>query len=103
MPTSVTAFGDYGGGTGVDIAKYIASVPVDPLTGKTGSTQSITGVACGITPGVLNSAFIYEYYSDGTNYELRSAIESVDNCSAIQNDGKSDNFYELGTNPGMAW
>ena len=102
--SSVTNFGAT---VGLDISKYLSVVPEDPLTGVTGTTQNVVGPAsgtvCTLSLAVANTTMIYEFYSDGTNYELRAKLESADECNAVRGDGKSDGFYELGTNPGMTW
>lgn len=91
-------------GGGLDISKYLSVLPLDPVNDGTGNTTQtiVAGTPC--TAGsTAKNAMNYQYRSDGSVYELRVQLESLDNCNAVKNDGKSDNYYELGTNPGMGW
>lgn len=91
-------------GAALDVGKYLSVVPQDPLTGVTGTTQYVKG-DCTAQTGVNNNTMHYQFKSDAvtSTYELRTQLESTDNCGAVKGDGKVDAYYELGTNPGMAW
>ncbi|MFH1971266.1 MAG: prepilin-type N-terminal cleavage/methylation domain-containing protein [Patescibacteria group bacterium] len=90
-------------GSGLDISKYLSVVPQDPINdGSTASlqvaTKAVTDCAAG-TDQKIN--MIYEYWSDGNVYILKARLESLDNCGAIRGDGNDNNYYEIGTAPGM--
>lgn len=97
--TDVTEFPN-GNVTDLNISKYLSVVPQDPYT-STSLPQVLgeTGGACsGATAGAL-SDLKYEFESDGDTYVLRARLESEENCPAILNDGNSDDYFELGTDP----
>lgn len=90
-------------GSGLDISKYLSVVPQDPINdGSTASLQVATKAAIDCAAGTdQKQNMIYEYWSDGNVYILRGRLESLDNCGAIRGDGNDDNYYEIGTAPGM--
>jgi prepilin-type N-terminal cleavage/methylation domain-containing protein len=85
-------------GSTMDISKYLSVVPEDPYHG-TGTTQLVTdGSACTVAAGTP----AYQFSADGDTYELRSRMESKENCNAVDKDGGEDaNYYEIGTDPGL--
>jgi hypothetical protein len=93
------------GDPGIDISKYLSVIPQDPAYDTTGNTRIIsapTGGATVCTDGsVAKSAMTYDFASDGNTYVIRARLESKDNCAIIQNDGKSSDFYEMGTAPAL--
>ncbi|MFH0864181.1 MAG: prepilin-type N-terminal cleavage/methylation domain-containing protein [Candidatus Gottesmanbacteria bacterium] len=90
----------FGGGLGIDISKYIPSIPQDPSYSSGGDLQIAKGDC--IT-GTATSTMQYEFSSNGTTYILRSRLESVSNCRLLSDDGNNDDYYELGTQPGLKW
>lgn len=94
--TSVTDFA----GSGLDISKYLSVVPQDPSNdGTTDSARYVDSSCSGVD--TTKDAMIYEFWSDGDVYVLRSRLESADNCNALIQDGNVDAYYELGTDPGL--
>lgn len=92
---------NFAGMTGFDVGKYLSVVPQDPIMDGTGKTQYVKS-DCTLATGINDSAMKYEFNSDGVNYELRAHIESGDNCSAVKNlPTPLDDFYRLGTDPGL--
>jgi type II secretory pathway pseudopilin PulG len=87
-------------GNGMDISKYISVIPQDPVNDGTGDNVQVITSGCGVGSSTKGS-MVYEYQSDGDTYELRTRLESKDNCSAIAQDGNDDNYYEVGTDPGL--
>lgn len=96
-PTTTTAFV-----TGCDISKYLSTVPVDPIYAAAGTTQAANG-DCTVNAAANKSDFAYRFFSDQTTgtYVLRGKLESVENCNALAQDGNNDNYYEIGTDPGL--
>lgn len=89
-------------GSGLDVSKYLSTFPLDPINNGTGdSTQAVVGASPCTAGTSAKNAMNYEYNSDGSVYVLRIRMESLDNCGAIMNDGNGDNYYELGTDPGL--
>jgi len=89
-------------GAGLDISKYLSTLPLDPANNGTAvATQTIiNGAPC--TAGTTNkNAMNYQFKSDTNVYVLRVQMESLENCGAVTNDGNSDIYYELGTDPGL--
>ncbi len=78
-------------GTGwvaVDVANYLATLPIDPKNSATFTDASGT-------PGVTGT---YYYASDGSGYELNCYLESGDNKDKYKTDGGNDDTrYEVGT------
>jgi prepilin-type N-terminal cleavage/methylation domain-containing protein len=94
--TNVTDFD----GNGLDISKYISVIPQDPI--NDGSADSVQAIAAGCTTGTTpKNTMVYEYASDGDTYVIRARLESTDNCNVISEDGNLDDYYELGTDPGL--
>ncbi len=94
--TSVTDFD----GNGLDISKYLSVVPQDPV--NDGSADNIQVLLSTCDHGTTTKgAMVYEYASDGDTYVLRARLESADNCNAITQDGNNNDYYELGTDPGL--
>lgn len=89
---------------GMDISKYLSGIPQDPMYKAVADTiQTSTGASCptGITT-TARSAMVYEFSSDGQTYELRSYLESKDNCETLTKDnGNNTDRYELGNDPGL--
>lgn len=87
-------------GNGLDISKYLSAMPQDPsYENTTDQLQYVTSSCDGGT--TTKNAMVYEYRSDGDTYVLRSRLESSDNCNAITQDGNNDDYYEIGTDPGL--
>ena len=96
---TTTPVTDFDGG-GLNISKYLSVVPQDPAYDPVGGSMQI--IAPGCTVGVTDKGSItYQYWSDGDTYILRANLESLDNCSAVQNDGNNNGTYEIGTDPGL--
>jgi len=90
----------FAGMAGFDVSKYLSVVPQDPIMDGTGKTQ-VVNADCSLTPGVADSAMTYQFKSDGNVYELRTRLESVDNCSAVKNMPNADGYYKMGIAPGL--
>lgn len=89
-------------GGGLDVSKYLSTFPLDPVNNGTGdSTQAVVGGAPCTAGTSAKNAMNYAYKSDGSVYVLHVRMESLDNCAAVWNDGNQNNFYELGTDPGL--
>lgn len=87
---------------GVDVSKYISTIPEDPAYETTGTLQTTSGACPGTAASTNKSAMVYTFESDGSTYVLTSKLESLDNCKAANTDGgPSDAFYEIGTDPGL--
>ena len=91
---------------GMDISKYISTIPQDPSYLSTTATQVTAGTSCtAATPGTESKAvgaMVYSFKSDGNTYELNSFLESNNNCQTVANDGgNAADVYELGTSAGL--
>ena len=91
---------------GMDISKYLSTIPQDPMFNAAAATLVTDGTLCTTaTPGtasILAGSMVYTFESDGSTYELNSYLESKDNCAAAANDGgNAGGVYELGTSPGL--
>lgn len=88
---------------GVDISKYISTIPSDPAYENVATTIQTTSGACpGTAASTAKSAMVYSFESDGSTYVLTAKLESLDNCKAANEDGgPSDAAYEIGTDPGL--
>jgi len=65
----------------VDLCAYLGTLPRDPTN---------TGSLC------------YRYVASGNTYELNVKLEHPNNATKMQNDGgNSNNWYEVGTDPGL--
>jgi len=65
------------------LGKFIATLPVDPVNDA-------------------GLGYVYTFVSDGTNYELSTVLESVDNVAKMTTDGGSSaSLYEIGTSLGL--
>lgn len=95
----------FGGTNGQDISKYLSVTPQDPAYDAAGGAMQIatSGCTAPATGTVTKATITYEYSSDGNVYILRSRLESMDNCKTLSQDGNTDEYYELGTEPGLAW
>lgn len=86
---------------GMDVSKYLSTIPQDPQFTSTTATQVTNGTTCTTTPGkgsVAAGAMVYTFKSDGDTYELNSYMESGDNCQAVANEGgNAAGLYEVGT------
>jgi len=91
----------FGGGTGIDISKYINSVPQDPSYDSAGGNIQIAKGDCTTTNNTKDQ-MQYEFSSDGTTYILQSRMESVNNCNLLSQDS-DPNYYELGTQKDLKW
>ena len=89
-------------GSGLNISKYLSVGPKDPSNDGTGTTTQTIVAGSPCTAGsTAKNAMNYQYKSDGNVYVLRVQLESLDNCDAVKNDGNSDNYFEVGTDPGL--
>lgn len=88
---------------GVDISKYLSTIPQDPQYENVATTIQTTNGACpGTVASTAKSAMIYSFVSDGSVYVLTGHMESLDNCKATNEDGgPSTALYEIGTAPGL--
>jgi len=87
---------------GLDVCKYLSTLPQDPRHDTAGNTQATDGTGCGTaTPGKVNKTgaeMIYTFTTDGDTYEIDSFLESTDNCTIVNGDGgNNDAAYEIGT------
>lgn len=86
---------------GMDVSKYLSTIPQDPKFTSTTATQVTDGTNCTTTPGqgsVGVGLMYYTFKSNGDTYELNSYMESGDNCQAVANEGGDDvGVYEVGT------
>lgn len=88
---------------GMDISKYISTIPQDPgYENSTDTVQTSDGTNCtSATPGtasIQKDAMVYTFKSNGSTYELNAYLESTDNCKAVLGDGgNATGVYELGT------
>jgi prepilin-type N-terminal cleavage/methylation domain-containing protein len=86
---------------GVDISKYLATIPQDPQFGATGTNIQTTNGTCGATPGTApidKAAMVYSFSSNGDTYEINAYLESTDNCAIPKDDGGNNAAkYEMGT------
>lgn len=85
---------------GVDISKYLATIPQDPQYKAVAETIKVTAGVCGTTSTTTQarSAMVYTFTSDGDTYELNAYLESDDNCAATGEDGGNDaTKHEIGT------
>ena len=94
--TDVTNFA----GTGLDISKYLSVAPQDPVNDGSANTTQVANTTC-VAGTAAKNTMNYQFITDGDTYVLRTRVESLENCDAIDNDGNADNFYELGTDPGL--
>jgi prepilin-type N-terminal cleavage/methylation domain-containing protein len=94
--TDVTNFD----GNGLDISRYISVIPEDPSNDGSGDNIQVALGSC-TSGSTTKSAMVYEYASDGDTYVLRARLESLDNCNALTQDGNSDDYYQIGTDPGL--
>lgn len=91
-------------GLGMDVSKYLSVLPLDPANdGTPVTTQTVVGAAPCTAGTTAKNLMNYQYRSDGSVYELRVKLESLDNCNAVYNDGNPDSYYEIGTKPGVSW
>lgn len=88
------------GGTTLDVSKYISVVPQDPSYDSAGGALQVVTSACA-AGSTTKDLMAYEFTSDGSVYVLRGRLESVDNCKAVTQDGLSDDYFEIGTAPGL--
>ena len=94
--TNSTPVANFDGG-GLDVSKYLSVAPQNPG----GNTQYIDG-SCA-KHSATSGDMAYQYRSDGSVYIVRARVESGTNCNVVQTDGNSDDFYELGTAPGLTF
>lgn len=91
-------------GLGLDVSKYLSVMPLDPVNdGTVTTTQTVVGGAPCTAGTTAKNGMNYQYRSDGSVYELRVKMESLDNCNAVYNDGNQDSYFEIGTKPGVSW
>lgn len=84
---------------GIDVGKYIAILPDDPMHLK--DSLALVTISDGTTT-VSRDLMRYYFASDGTNYEINSYLESADNNSRALDTGdggNNDKRYEIGTAP----
>lgn len=82
---------------GMDVSKYLSTLPLDPRQSATDVTVLSDG-----TTQIAAGAMVYSFTSNGQTYELNAYIESTDNVAIPTNDGgTSATVYEIGTDPGL--
>ena len=93
---------------GMDISKYLSTIPQDPSYAADATTIQTTDGTCGATPGTAQtakSAMIYSFTSDGSGYVLSARLESTENCAVPSGDGNSAGasaaLYQIGNDPGL--
>jgi type IV pilus assembly protein PilA len=93
---------------GMNIGKYLSTIPQDPTYGTDAVTkiQTVAGTNCDAANPDVNMTYtkkqmVYTFTSNGSEYVLSAHLESATNCKAVSNDGKLDDLYELGTAPGL--
>ena len=87
-PSSSTAGGNW---VKMDLSGYILNLPTDPKNGKAFTDckgNKVTGE--------------YQFMSDGTYYVLRTRLEEESNCKYYTDDKNANNWYEVGTAPGLS-
>lgn len=99
--TPVTNFAGMGG---FNIGKYTPFVPQDPVY-DAGSAESVlvltySGGVCERVP-VSKNNMGYIFWSDGETYVLQTRMESMASCDTIIEDGNPDDYFQLGTDPGL--
>ena len=83
---------------GMDICKYLSTIPQDPRATAAEATKVADGDCTTTTGSVAAGSMIYTFITDGDTYEVNSYMESMDNCKVLSGDGGSnDDIYELGT------
>ena len=87
-------------GNGLDISKYLPTIPKDPSYSASGGDVRVVLKNCTSATANKNS-MVYEYKSDGSTYVLRARFESLGSCTTITEDGYPSDYYELGTDPGL--
>ncbi len=86
--------------SGLDLSKYLPTVPQDPSYSTGGGSVQVIGASC--SAGTMaKSAISYQFWNDGNTYILRANMESLSNCPSVQNDGNNNVTYEVGTEPGL--
>jgi len=93
--TDTSACADCDSGTGSQAVTGAGWVKFAIPAGKTGLSKFIPA----LPRDPLNSGVnVYSYGSDATNYELNTALESVDNAAKMTTDGGNNaNAFEVGT------
>lgn len=90
-------------GAGLDLSKYLSVVPQDP--GGTSVHVKNDANCNNATNETDSAAKAFQFKSDSVSntYVLRGQLESTlpSNCEKVKNDGNSDVYYELGTDPGL--
>jgi prepilin-type N-terminal cleavage/methylation domain-containing protein len=87
-------------GNGLDVSKYLPSIPQDPAYDTGGGSVRVVLMDCTSIPASKDT-MVYEYKSDGDTYVIRTRLESASNCQTITQDGYASNYFELGTDPGL--
>ncbi len=85
-----------------DVSKYLSYMPQDPSYQASGALKGLvfTGGSC--IMGSLNSSDMqYRLWGNGTQYIVRSNIQSTTNCNAVTKDGNNNSTFEMGTEPGL--
>ncbi len=85
---------------GLDLSKYLPTVPQDPSYSAGGGSTQVIGASCAVG-SMAKSTIGYQLWSDGNTYIVRSNMESLSNCPNVQNDGNNNATYEVGTEPGL--
>lgn len=96
VPSSSAAVGatqktDGSGWVPMNLSSKLATLPVDPVNGRTLSD-------------VLGSKVLgeYQFISDGVYYVLRTHLEAEVNRDKYAKDGNDNSWYEVGTAPGLS-
>lgn len=87
-------------GGSMDISKYLSVAPQDPIFDSAGGSVQVTKGDC-TAAETTKDAVKYNFRSEGNVYVLRAQLESVDNCKILSQDGNNDDYYEIGTDPGL--
>lgn len=87
-------------GSGLNLSRYLPVVPQDPSYKPAGGNIQIISTSC--SKGTISQNVIsYQFWSDGDTYILRANLESLSNCTLVENDGNNNSTYETGTEPGL--
>lgn len=90
-------------GTNVfDVSKYLSYMPEDPAYKTSGTTKGLVMSSGNCVMGDINSTEMqYLLWGNGTQYIIRSQMQSATNCESVTKDGNNNSTFEMGTEPGL--
>ena len=100
---ATTSVGDVDPSSNVfNLSKYLPSMPQDPSYKVSGTAKGLVIVGGNCVMGdIASSSMQYRLWGNGTQYILRSNMQSTTNCEAVTKDGNNNASYEMGTEPGL--